>query len=90
MVGSTASADSIRKLKTYNIIFVKSVALESVDNNCSLFECFKVSKAEVNFLAILCLSRNKTELLKTRKWSKDVSHLTFGTICRKTLNIDGL
>ena len=90
MVGSTASADSIRKLKTYNIIFVKSVALESVDDNCSLFECFKVSKAEVNFLAIFCLTRNKTELLKTRKRSKDVSHLTFGTICRKTFNIDGL
>ena len=52
MVASTAPTHSVRKLKTYYIILVKSVALQGADDNGSLFNIFKVSEAEVYLLPI--------------------------------------
>ena len=58
MIASTATTHSVGKLKTDDVVFVKTVALQGVDNDGSLFKILEVSKTEVDFLPILGFARD--------------------------------
>jgi hypothetical protein len=64
--------DSIWKLKSDEIIFVKSITLQSIDNQGRLVHIFKVSKGKMDFFTVPSFSRDKTKTLKTYKWSENI------------------
>lgn len=83
-------SDSVRKLKTQNIIFVEAIALESVYDNRCLQSRFEISKAENNFIARFLFTRNQTNSLVTRKGSKNVRNFSFRCIKRNAFNINSV
>ena len=82
--------DSVGELKTQNIIFVKAVALESIDDNRCLQSRFEISKAENYFIARFLFTRNQTNSLVTRKGSKNVRNFSFRCIKRNAFNINSV
>ena len=82
--------DSVGELKTQNIIFVKAVALESVDDNRCLQSRFEISKAENYFIARFLFTRNQTNSLVTRKGSKNMRYFSFRCIKRNAFNINSV
>lgn len=62
----------VRKLQPQDIIPIKSVPLESVDNNSCLKRVLKVSKAEKDLFPIRFFSRNESQLLVARKWPEKI------------------
>ena len=82
--------DSVGELKTQNIIFVKAVALKSVDDNRCLQSRFEISKAENYFIARFLFTRNQTNSLVTRKGSKNMRYFSFRCIKRNAFNINSV
>jgi hypothetical protein len=85
----STTGNSIRELQTDNIVFVEAITLEGVDNHSCLFFCFKVCKAEMDFMTIFGFSWDETQLFEANKGPKDVSQFTLSSICRQALDIDG-
>lgn len=79
----------VGKLESDEVIAVKAVALQCVDDHSCLLGVLKVSKSEVDFQAILGLSRDETELLEAREGSEDVRDLSISRVLGQALDIDG-
>ena len=85
----STAGNSIRELQTDYIVFVEAITLEGVDNHSCLFVCFKVCKAEMDFMTIFGFSWDETQFFEANKGPKDVSQFTFSCICRRKLELDG-
>ena len=77
-----AASHSKTELKTNDIIFVESIALQGVYYNCGLLDCLEVSEAKVNLMSIFRLARHQSQLFETRIRSKQVCNLPLGRIMR--------
>ena len=71
-MGFLRHAVSVTELKSEDIVFVKAVALQCVDNDGRLQGVFKVCEAEEDFLACGLISRDETQGFESGKGSEDV------------------
>ena len=85
---STTRFYSIAELQTNNIISMKSVSLQSMYYHCALFNILKINKGKMNFVSILCISRNQSQSLKTFKRSKNMGYFSLSAIWGKSFHIN--
>ena len=72
--------DSVRKLKTQDVISVESVTLESVDNDSGLESRLEVSKTQNYFFPGFFLARDKSNSFESEERSEDVCHFSFCSV----------
>jgi hypothetical protein len=82
--------DSVRELKTQDIISIEPITLKCIDYDGSLKSRLEVSKAQNNFLPGFFLSRDESHSFESEEGSKDVSNLSFSGVERNPLNINSV
>jgi hypothetical protein len=80
--------DSVRKLKTQDIVSIKPIALKRVNNDGRLKSRLEVSKAKDGLLPGFFLSRDESDSFESEEGSEDVSDLPFRGVQRDTFDID--
>lgn len=75
-------------MKTDNIVLVKSIALEIIDDDGRLNWILKIDKAEQNSAVILCFSRNESDSLESRIRPEYVSYFSLRRSKGDTFHID--
>jgi hypothetical protein len=73
--------------KSFIIFPIKSITLESLESNCSSYSILKINKTIIKLTTLLSLFFYQPSLNESRKRSKDMSHLSFMTIIRDTIDI---
>ena len=84
---SPIARKSIGKLEAKNIVSVETIALKSVDHDCSLESILKISETQHDSLALTLLPWNETHSFETNKGSKNVRNFSFRSVGRYTLYI---
>ena len=83
-----STLNSIAKLQPNDIISVKPIALQSINDHSALSHILEIGKGKVDAMPFSCNSRNQPQLSKSLKWTKDVGDFSFGAVDGKTFDVD--
>lgn len=83
-----AALDCVAELQPHNVVAMKAVTLQGVDDHGGLADILKVSESEVNLVTFPSNARDETKLAESLKRPKDMSNFSFGAVSWQTFDIN--
>ena len=82
--------DSVRKLKTQDVVSIEPIALQRIDDDGRLQSRLKVGKAQDDFLPGLLLPRDEADSFEAEEWSENMGNFSLRCVQRDALDIHGV